>query len=605
MFHSGLRSATGMALLLWLAGISGAFASGNFGPTSNFVFDRKTGTEVSVYSPFEGVPSHGYLPVRVVIRNGFEVPRQWTLSFRSHCSDPYRSRTEYNSSFDFNIPPGAEEEHEIMVPLAPILDETFSNNVVSLVIDSRIGRKVGQISSYPLYEWPSVGMSEGVNGKSDNLTKLSTHVQSNYSTKSMHGSEPVAVLFEAPELTRDWRGYTGFDALLMTDKEWMALDPVVRRGVLEWNRLGGDLHLFSSDPDHSLQKLGIDAKGGKRGLGRVLIERWDGERINFSSIGNTLANDTRIRAEELALDYTRDDWTLQRTFGSRPFNPILVFLILVAFAIVVGPVNLFVLAKPGMRHRMFITTPVISMAASLLLVLIILFQDGFGGSGQRAALMLLNSESSERSAYLVQEQISRTGVLLGRSFEIDDPSYFSPVVMDSSRWTHFDTAQSGSSRFRIANHVAAGDWFRSRSEQAQFCQSIRPTRARIEQLESSEKGNPRLFSSMNLTLTDLYYVDPDGGIWRSKGSVTAGQEIELAKADQRSLNEYWETATELFGVSLGQRIRELALQRDVFLGVAKNQKDPMIPTLQSIRWRDDHLLVVGTPVDRETNPADE
>ena len=42
--------------------------------------------------------------------------------------------------------------------------------------------------------------------------------------------------------------------------------------------------------------------------------------------------------------------------------------ILIAFGIIVGPVNLFVIARQGRRHRLFWTTPLISLIASLLLI---------------------------------------------------------------------------------------------------------------------------------------------------------------------------------------------------------------------------------------------
>ena len=49
-------------------------------------------------------------------------------------------------------------------------------------------------------------------------------------------------------------------------------------------------------------------------------------------------------------------------------------------------------------------------------------------SGRRAGLVMLESAPSERKAYVIQEQISRTGVLMGRSFKTDDASFVNPVV---------------------------------------------------------------------------------------------------------------------------------------------------------------------------------
>ncbi len=587
---------------LWLAAT--ASARGNFGSTSSFVFDSATGTEVQVYSPFNGVPNQGFLPVNIVIRNGFGTPRQWTFSFRSYSADRYRANLEFASSFTYTVEGNAEIADEVMIPLASILKDTYSNNEVQVIISSRGGRsRSGELSSYSFYEWPAMAMSNGLDGKLDNLNRLSTHVHSNYSTsRSVRGSEPIALLFESLELPRDWRGYTGFDVFMMTQSEWLGIQPAVRRAILDWVRFGGSLFLFT-DSSAAPSAMGVELPKGRYGLGQVRHENWDGERINVRTVSQKIMSTERKRLLELGRDYAEEHWQLQKDFGSRPFNPFLVFVILVAFAVVVGPVNLFVLAKPGMRHRMFLTTPVISLIASLLLILIILFQDGFGGSGRRIALMILESAPGERSEYVIQEQITRTGVLLGRSFGEEDATYVTPVPMRKSRWTHYDNLQMGPARYRMSDGMIGGDWFRSRSEQAHYVQSVRPTRARIERLDPAATGAPRLFSSMDLTLSKFFYIDPGGKIWEANGRVTAGQEIELAASDQNALDWFWSNSSVPFSSSLRNRMRLLLSQRDVYLAQAAGQSDSMIGTLPSIRWREDQLLVVGSPVDRETNPS--
>jgi len=604
MFRYKIRAAAAL-VVLWLGTLASASAVGNFTGGGSFLFDQKTKTEVRLFSPFEGVPSHGFLPVKVVIKNGFNTEQSWSISFRSYC-DSYGHDTEYTSSYSFTVAANSEIEDEVMVPLTPIFADSYSSHYVeAMVTMQRGGRNFrGNLSSRPLSDWPTVGMSEGIEGKHDNLDKLTTTAHSKFNPSGSRSSsgEPVAMLFDARELVRDWRGYIGFDALMMTDAEWIDLEPAIRRSLLEWNRFGGRLMLVTDTAGRTLADLGIP--NSTRGLGQVSLERWNGEELNFSVIANKLANQTPRKVSNFANDYV-GGWKLQQFFGTRPFNPTLVFIILVAFAIAVGPVNLFVLAKPGMRHRMFLTTPVISLAASMLLILIILFQDGFGGSGSRNTFMMLESQQEERSAYLIQEQISRTGVLLGRSFSPEDPTYVTPVVMGSSRWTHFDNEDQGNARYRFAGGTIAGDWFRSRSEQAHYSQKIQPTRARIERLPSKASGEPRLFSSMDMALEELFYIDASGKYWEAKGRISPGQEVELKEADKAVVEKFWQDATETFSASLRARILNLAQGEDLFLALGKSDRDHMIATLPSIRWKNDKLLVVGTPVARDTSTENE
>src|SRR5690606_18267044 len=118
-------------------------------------------------------------------------------------------------------------------------------------------------------------------------------------------------------------------------------------------------------------------------------------------------------------------------------------VVLIAFGLLVGPVNLFVFAKSGQRHRLFITTPIISLATCALLILLILIQDGTGGRGERIVLMEVRPDADENRAYLHQEQVSRTGVLLGSSFELKESAVISPVPLADSPWTRLKPGTSG------------------------------------------------------------------------------------------------------------------------------------------------------------------
>jgi amino acid transporter len=98
-----------------------------------------------------------------------------------------------------------------------------------------------------------------------------------------------------------------------------------------------------------------------------------------------------------------------------------------AFAAIVGPLNLYWLAGGARRHRLFWTTPLISLAASLLLVVVILLQDGFGGVGKRVLLTYILP--GEKKAVVLQEQVTRTGVLLGREFDVQEDVFLTPLLV--------------------------------------------------------------------------------------------------------------------------------------------------------------------------------
>jgi hypothetical protein len=131
--------------------------------------------------------------------------------------------------------------------------------------------------------------------------------------------------------------------------------------------------------------------------------------------------------------------------GTRSFASWQVLVFLVIFGVLVGPVNLFVLAPAGKRHKLFITTPLLSIGASIVMVGLILIQDGTGGTGRR--FIAINLQPDEAAAYVTQEQISRTGVLFGTGFEMKQPVLIEPVALPDTPWV----------KLKSTNHQPAGE----------------------------------------------------------------------------------------------------------------------------------------------------
>ena len=289
-------------------------------------------------------------------------------------------------------------------------------------------------------------------------------------------------------------------------------------------------------------------------------------------------------------------WPLQDVFGERSFNPVFFILILIAFGIIVGPVNLFVFAKSGQRHRLFITTPIISLTASALLIFIIIFQDGFGGKGQRIALIEVQPE--ENTAYIQQQQIARTGVLLKTSFETKANEIISPVVLDESRWARITPRNGGGeSRYRITfgdknTHELSGDWFKSRSEYGHLATSVQATRGRLELL--SAIGPPTVTSTFDFPLQKIYYLDRSGGIWQSAGPLASGRKTQLSPCPEVDFNKWLRERNDELDLDSKKRLGLVAEREGHFIALAN--EGPFINTLPSLNWKDSIALITGPVV---------
>lgn len=578
-------------------------------------YPKSGGSRISLTSPFSQAPTHGFQSIRVTINNGTAKDRKWHLHFSN------ASFMDATSNFHIPVATGQEITLDLLVPVPwQIQGIGYRQENIRIRADG-LGNLSHFNSSQFNGDWPNIVISEKLTTK--NLSQLNTYLekkQASGTTSSYSSPPPFAASFKNKSLPSDWRAYIGYDAMMITANEWIQLRPAVQKAILEWNRFGGLLQIYTAPADRkiNLRSLGFDRKPflgnvsrSQHSYGSIELHGWDGETLKLEQTYNTLKHASQRRTD-FETGYTRS-WALLKTFGIKKFNPLLVILILTLFSILVGPVNLFVFAKQGRRHRLFITTPIISIVASIIVMSLILFKDGLGGEGRRMLVMDLESSGNEKRAYITQEQISRTGVLLGKNFQLQDNTFISQVQLPDSPWSH-KIDYSNSAEFLYNNDQLNGDWFRSRTEQGQVIQSVRPTRSRIE-ITAPANGDqpPRLFSSLEFSVEQFFYVGDGGRIWKAKTSpIPPGSEIILEASTRSELSKQWIALTDSLSSnyesrggtgnhSFRRKTRDLTTQPGHFFAVSHDPGVGFIATLDAINWTDADALIFGPVIKRSSS----
>ena len=542
---------------------------------------------MKVESVFSLLPLHGFAPVRVTINNGTKDEPEWEFRFEG-----FGDESRFTSRFSVKTRKSTTTVAEFMVPVPTDYRDSGYSYGRELKYTARAddfptqSAKVG--GHYP-NDWPSIAMSSGIGAKHSGLLEEERRT---LATSSRYGGDNTfGSIFQPASLPADWRGYAGLDVLMITDKEWQDLyakSPSICKAILDWNRLGGRLDIYSHQ-NLSAEALGIrEVADGRRSLGPLKIYDWDGRSLDTAKTVTRYqsASKRRIYVTDREADY----YALINSLGKRAFGNWQVAVILIAFGVLVGPVNLFVLAKPGRRHRLFFTTPLISLGASVLLVILILLQDGTGGRGGRN--VVVNIEPSETSAYVSQFQASRTGVLFSGAFKAPD-TYAAQCAMPANPWSAVTKAGDEAMRYSLEKDAFGGDWFQSRREHGHYLQTIRSTRGRVE-LTSKPSDEPAVVSSLGFDLTKLYFIDASGTLWRSRGGVTTGQPVALQKADDREWEPFIAANTRWIS-------RDVLSRRGSFVALADKAPDLVIETHTWIEWNDRVLVhgpVVGTAKER-------
>jgi hypothetical protein len=548
------------------------------------VFDPVTDTHVEVLALFTRPSPGGFLPVRVKIANNLKNDSRVRLDFES--KSDYGNDVGSRSSFSFDTPGGKTLTRDIIVPICPPGDYYGGANV-SARLSGSMGRAENSIRSAIDKSQPAVLLSEAL--FTPNASVLDSAVAGKFSG-SRGGSSEFAGKFDPKQLPDDWLAFSGYDSVIMTDGDWTNIPPGARNAILSWVRLGGQLVVYATSST-TASALGLPEQAG---YGSIVIRNVASDlKLDAPSVVD-LVSDNPTKPRQLSNQgHFTGVWPLQQLFGEQTFRYALFVIVLIIFAILVGPVNLFVFAKSGQRHKLFITTPIISLGASLILIVLIISQDGFGGNGMRRILMEVRPDGGVNAAHLHQEQFCRTGVLTGSDFTISPPALFQPVAIASSRWARFTSGSGAKGNFNLqpseGKLQASGDWFQSRSEHGHVLSAVISTRGRIEKTDTPGS----YLSTFEFPIDTLLYQD-EARQWHRADGITAGKRFTLAPVDATMALPVLNGEMNAFAERNRQFLKSAITRPGHFIAITSQA--PGIDTNPGIKWKETHSVITGPVV---------
>ncbi len=553
-----------LLLFIGLFGVASLRAAGGF--SHRVVMDPESRDSIEVSSFVDNTPGAGFMPLKVVIDNRSTSDRVWALR-------PMMSMNDWvHGEWNFPVKAGQRSEFEIYVPLK------VSN------FDYRWGLQFmwsGPGVESNMMQLPQTGSSSNAGKHSFIGLSDSLHTQ-HWGTLQSALADLNGAALDLTQAPADWRAWLALDQIWMTVGEWKTLPRDRKQALLEAVALRNELVLVCADKPEADEMRNSFNRGESAqtdwplGAGRVRLQLSGGDRAATVQKGPQRGN--TLQSYRLSSQLAKQVPEIE-TAGP------LVLLFIVLFGIVAGPVNLFVLAPAGRRHRLFITTPLISLAGAVVLAAAIFIQDGTGGSGVRLVHAQVLPDS--KRLLITQEQAARTGLLVGTSFRTADPVWLQPLA---------DTAMHAYRQVRNQYSLAAdgsftGDWFRSRSRQHHVLQSVRPSRAAIE-FTAGEA--PSVVSTFETELTRLFVYDAEGKAWSAE-NVRSGERVPLKPADKDAPQQFWNeqgSQHDLQGLLGDSRARSHSRTAS-FYAEAADPASMAIDTLPSIRWQTPVVLVSG------------
>jgi hypothetical protein len=528
-----------------------------------------SGVEIEVSSDFDnGLPS-GAEPLHITVHNNTGRPGTWLFEANSN---PFGEGMR--STLPISLGPGQSRT----VPFAaPLLPQRYHNLTV---------RASGPGTTQDIEQFPHHGNGNGSSGESQFLAmsrELSSRSWEPLKKEVEQGKKNFsAAQFDPADLAPDWRGLSGVEWLAMTRDEWDNLDSAVHTAIRQWVGQGGHLAMVVREgANFPWNEFHLPSGGSRYGFGDIRAIPWDGKELSATVLAPLITKNPPLFERQNNIE--GKNWPMRAALGDLKPNVPLIVSFVIGFGVLVGPVNLFIFAPAVRRHRMFWTTPLISLGGGLALMGVILLQEGTGGTGRRYTLINLLPETHE--AVVWQDQVARTGLLLGSGFQLREEALVHPISLDGN------SGRSG--RLTVEGMGYSGDWFRSRSIQGQHLATVRPTRAAITVTGTGASGAPIVVSSIGSPLKALFLTDENGKSWGAK-IVRTGEKTVLQPSIGKDLGLPLDNASPArSGVSEIVKDRVVHPLPGTFVAAAADPMMEPMATLHSIRWKDDCVVYLG------------
>jgi hypothetical protein len=563
---------------VWLLAIASRLLSA--GTELHPMMQSGSGIDVRVDSWLEVNPPTGFVPVRVTITNRSSSPHTWAIK----AQDGFGEAGTIHSSMALTVEPGRTG--------------TATFYAVTKTTDPTAGyyRNLNfMIEGYGV----STGMMGGLRSTSSGGSKatdfiamsttLSARCWSQLKSQFSSGSELDGCEVNMAQAPTDWRGWSGIGQLWMTDSDWLGMSEGSKAAMMEWVAMGGSVSIMTVDmSDARLTQMKLPAGTGverRYGLGVITARPWDGKSPSISAMVSAISTHYSSNKLERVSKYDSAKWSLRKSVGDLSLRHGLIFGFVAVFGILMGPVNLFLLAPASRRHRLFVTVPALSLLGSALLIALMILQDGMGGEGARLTFALLMPE--EKKMLLKQEQVSRTGVLLNRSFECSDVTHTQQLNLDDgnplSRFRNMGRSYDVSALYH------SGDWFSSRAIQAQLITATRPTRAAIEFTPGADGAPPTVVSTIEVPLDKLFLLDAAQKVWTAENAAT-GEKKLLKAATLAEFDTWVKGHTGAAGPVLAGALQDLGHAPGYAFAEAAKGSKIAVETLGAIRWKEDRVI---------------
>ncbi len=318
----------------------------------------------------------------------------------------------------------------------------------------------------------------------------------------------------------NWLGYSCYDAIVCSEREAEEMPPAVALALRRYVECGGTLLIHGHKVPAAFSENAVpDGKGGHyAGMGHVAVtgaDDWD------AAYGKLV--DSRLH---VYLPADRPGNLLDMLVAEATVPVRGLFLLVLMFGVVIGPVNLWLLSRCRRRIWLWWNVPAISLATCLLVFGYSVASEGWTGRGRTATLTLLDQRCRRATTI---GYVSYYNPLAPGGLHFDAQTD-AALLDEDLGYRHYRSYRQQSTGLRFVDwthgqHLASG-WMKARVP-AYF--QVRKNEDRRERLtvEPQADGSVRVLNALGADIERLYVADASGRVFEGR-SIRAGAEQTLS-----------------------------------------------------------------------------
>ncbi len=438
--------------------------------------------------------------------------------------------------------------------------------LISYSADESDLRRIASLSPVGLSASPSVPPSPGFTGGSPPGFTGGPTVTIRPSGVARTVSGPSNVkLIHASGFESNWLSYSSYDGCVLALSDAQGLAPNELSALWQYIECGGSVAVMGDGSDGKLPEAwaALDPQLANRKLDNNTFERY---RVGMGFLFLSGPPDQLLANNQPAASAIAESWTQSgHTWGTLPtasganaslemVKPLdsqaslrQMFIAMLAFAVLIGPVNLIVLAKRKRRSWVFWTTPAVSALACAAVFLYAALAEGWGQHTRYAYLTTLDPEVNRAATIGMVGFYSPMSHSSGLMFE--DSTEVTPLIAGSP--------VSGSVDWTKGQHFK-GDWVQARIPRHFKLRKNETRRERINLVRDG--GQLSIVNGIGADIKSIVYRAHDGRRYQASG---------ISKGEKAPLSEISNTA------SASVSLREAYANRDWYSSIKSMRDNPL------------------------------